>query len=137
MLFRDRYVCAVDADHPDVRDDITLEQFSTLPYLAMSSGPLKSLAELQLDFLGVPRNAEITAGFVAVPFLLKGTRMVTLMHEILARRVAAMAGLRVLKPPIPQLQPITETMVWSVRYDADTGHQWLRRMLIDLAAEIA
>lgn len=43
-------------------DEITLEQFSTPPYLAMSSGSLRSLAELQLDFLGVPRNTEVTAG---------------------------------------------------------------------------
>lgn len=137
VLFRDRYVCAVDVDHPNVRDEVTIEQFSTLPYLAMSSGTLKSLAELQLDFLGVPRNTEVTAGFVAAPFLLKGTRMITLMHEILARRVAGMAGLRILDPPIPRLQPITEMMLWSVRYDADPGHQWLRRTLADLAVEIA
>jgi DNA-binding transcriptional LysR family regulator len=137
VLFRDRYLCAVDKDHPDVGDEITLEQFSTLPYLAMSSGTLPSLAELQLNFLGVPRNTEVTAGFVAAPFLLRGTRMVTLIHEILARRLADMAGLRLLEPPIPRLQPITETMVWSVRYDADPGHQWLRQTMIDLAAKIS
>lgn len=137
VLFRDHYVCAVDADHPEVRDEVTIEQFSTLPYLAMSSGTLKSLAELQLDFLGVPRNTEVTAGFIAAPFLLRGTRMITLMHEILARRVAGMAGLRILEPPIPRLQPITETMIWSVRHNADPGHQWLRRTLAELATEIS
>jgi hypothetical protein len=33
-LFSDRYVCEVDRDNPDVGNTITLEQFSTQPYLA-------------------------------------------------------------------------------------------------------
>lgn len=60
--------------------------------------------------------------------------MITLMHEILARRVAGMAGLRMFDPPIPRLQPITEIALWSVRCDADPGRQWLRRPLDDQPA---
>ena len=111
VLFRDRYVVAVDQNHPDVGDTMSLEQFSTLPYLAASSGHLRSLAEMQLDFLGVPRNVEITTGFGIGPFLLKGTRLITLIQERLAQRIGAEAGLKVLEPPIPRLQPITEIML--------------------------
>lgn len=136
VLFQDRYVCAVDADHPEVRDEITLEQFTTLPYLAMSAGPaVPSLAEMQLDVLGIPRNTEITAGFVTAPFLLRGTRMVTLTYETLARRMTALAGLRTFEPPVPQLPPVTQMMVWPARFDGDPGHQWMRQTLIDMAAE--
>lgn len=136
VLFRDRYVCAVDADHPGIRDEITFEQFTTLPYLATSSGTaVPSLAELQLDVLGIPRNTEITAGFLTAPFLLAGSRMVTLTYETLARRMTGPAGLRVLEPPIPQLPPVTQMMVWPARYDGDPGHQWMRQALIDRAAE--
>ncbi|GAA4483863.1 LysR family transcriptional regulator [Rhodococcus olei] len=135
VLFQDRYVVAVDKDHPDVADEITLEQFSELPYLAASSGHLRSLSEMQLDFLGVRRNTEITAGFGTAPFLLKGTRLITLVHERLARKVHEAAGIRLLEPPIARLQPITEIMAWTNRTDAVAGHRWLRRMLIDLADE--
>ncbi|MBH0121937.1 LysR family transcriptional regulator [Rhodococcus sp. CX] len=134
-LFRDRYVVAVDKDHPEVGEDITLEQFSTLPYLAASSGHRRSLSEMQLDFLGVPRNTEITAGFGMAPFLLRGTRLVTLVHERLARQVRDAAGIRLLDPPVPRLQPITEIMAWTNRTDAVPAHRWFRQTLIDLAAE--
>ena len=133
VLFHDRYLVAVDQDHPEVGDEITLEQFSTLPYLATSSGHLRSLAEMQLDFLGVPRNTEITAGFGMAPFLLKGTRLITLVHERLAHRIGAAAGIRLLEPPIPRLQPITEIMAWTGRTDRDPGHRWLRQTLLELA----
>lgn len=135
VLFRDRYLVAVDKNHPDVGDEMTSEQFSTLPYLATSSGALRSLAEMQLDFLGVTRNTEITTAFGVAPFLLKGTRLVTLIAERLAHRVAEVAGLRLLDPPM-ELQPITEVMVWMPRNDADPAHEWLRQRLVDLAAEL-
>lgn len=134
VLFRDRYVVAVDENHPEVGETITLEQFSTLPYLATSSGHRRSLAEMQLDFLGIPRNTEITAGFGLAPFLLHGTRLITLVHQRLANRIGKAAGIRLLEPPIPRLQPITEIMVWTNRTDPDPGHRWLRQSLIDLAA---
>jgi DNA-binding transcriptional LysR family regulator len=91
---------------------------------------------MQLDFLGVPRNVEITTAFGVAPFLLKGTRLITLIHARLAHRVAAEAGLKVLEPPIPRLQPITEIMLWTKRTDGDTAHQWLRQRLLDLAHEL-
>ena len=136
VLYRDRYLVAVDEDHPDVGDTITAEQFSTLPYLATSSGHLRSLAEMQLDFLGVPRNVEITTAFGVAPFLLKGTRLITLIQERLADQVRETAGLKVMEPPIPQLQPITEIMLWTKRTDGDKAHQWLRQRLLDLAQEL-
>lgn len=135
VLFQDRYLLAVDKDHPEVGDEITLEQFSTLPYLATSSGHRRSLAEMQLDFFGIPRNTEITAGFGMAPFLLSGTRLITLVHERLADKVGEAAGIRLMEPPIPRLQPITEIMAWTSRTERDAGHRWLRQCLIDLASE--
>ncbi|MFJ9381310.1 LysR family transcriptional regulator [Streptomyces sp. NPDC101455] len=137
VLFRDRYVCAVDQNHPDVGDELTLEQFSTLPYLAAAAGSLPSLPEIQLDFLGVPRNTEMTTTFGVAPFLLKGTRLITVIAERLARQIAPVAGLRLLEPPVPQLQPFTEVMLWTPRNEGDPAHQWLRRRLLDLAAELS
>ncbi len=135
VLIRDRYLVAVDKDHPEVRDHITLEQFSRLPYLATASGQRPSLQEMQLDFLGIPRNTEITAEFGLAPFLLAGTQLVTLIHEALARRVGDAAGIRVFDPPIPGFRPITEIMAWTSRTEGDAGNKWLRQRLIDLTVE--
>ena len=135
VLFKDRLVLAVDRDHPDVADSITREQFSALPYLATSSANARSLAESQLDFLGIPHNVTITAGSLLAPFLLKGTRLVTLVVESLGRQVAEPAGIRLLEPPPPQMQPITQIMAWTKRTEQDSGHRWLRQCLLDLVPE--
>jgi DNA-binding transcriptional LysR family regulator len=134
-LFCDEWVCAVDADHPDVGDTITLEEFSALPHLAISSGSRPSSAAMQMELLGIPNRTEFTVGIGAAPFLLSGTRLITLIPNRLARRYETLANLRVLAPPM-QLPPITETMLWTKRNDDDPGQQWFRRSLAGVAAAI-
>ncbi|GAA1640829.1 LysR family transcriptional regulator [Georgenia ruanii] len=136
-LFSDRYLVAVDRDHPEVADEITVEQFSTLPYLAYRAGTLIGLPENQLEQQQIPRNLEVTAqSFVVAPFLLRGTGLIMLIHEHLGRLLAEQANLRLLEPPMP-LVPLQETMIWTSRHTADVAHQWLRARLLELAGEIA
>jgi len=132
-LYSDPYVVAVDQANPLVGDTMTLEQFSSLPYLASISGHGETLVEHQLDRLGVSRRLEVTTGFGLAPFLLRDTRLVALLPSSLASTVAAGARLKLLEPPM-QLEPLIETMVWSTRNSEDPGHSWLRRRLSDVAA---
>ena len=134
-LYTDRYMLAVDAANLEVGDTITIEQFSTLPYLATHLDLHPTLPDQQLDLLGIPRHVEATTGIAVAPFLLRGTRLVTFVPEIWARRIVPCAGLRLLEPPMP-LQPLTETMVWTRRFDDDPAHIWLRRQLQCLADEL-
>jgi DNA-binding transcriptional LysR family regulator len=128
-LFTDRHVCAVGADNPDVGDTISIEQFSTMPYLAYQAGAPYSLVESQLDILEIPRRTEVTTEtFVLAPFMLAGTRLVTLLYERLGRQVAAQAGIRLLESPV-ELPPITEAMYWDPRNTEDAGHRWLRERI--------
>lgn len=136
-LFEDRYILGADRDHPDIGDEITLEQFSTLPYLATFVGSRKTPAEMQLDWLGVPRKIQVTASLAVAPYLLRGTRLITLIFERAARQIADRAHIKLLEPPIEGLRPITYIMLWTKRTDGDPAHQWLRRRLLDLAAEFA
>ncbi|MFH5823156.1 LysR family transcriptional regulator [Georgenia sp. AZ-5] len=135
-LFEDRYVCVVDAAHPDVTDQLTQEQFASLPYLAASQGVLRSLADDHLDGDGLARNTMMVAqSFVMAPFLLPGTRMYTLIHQRLADILMADLRFKVLPPPY-EIPPIHELMLWSPRDNADPGHAWLRHQLAGLAAEL-
>ena len=135
FLFRDRFVCAVDAANDTVGATLTLEEFSSMPYLATSCGHEISPAEAQLDMLGVPRNTELTTAFGLAPVLLRGTRRVALIHERLATAMADQAPLRLLEPPMP-LQPLNQLLLWGGRSDHDPGHQWLRRRFISIATEL-
>jgi len=133
-LFVDRYVCAVDADHPVVGKSISLEQFQSLPYLATSAGRLPSIAETELDRLGIQRNTEITTSFTLGFFLLIGTRLISLVHERLGMELQKQLKIRLLEPPVP-IRRITEIMVWTERNTEDPGHRWLRERLMRLALE--
>jgi DNA-binding transcriptional LysR family regulator len=135
FLFPDRFLCAVDVDNEAVSQGLSLEQFSSLPYLATSCGRGITTAEAQLDRLGIPRNTEFSTTFGMVPNLLSGSRMIALVHERLARALADQATLRLLAPPMP-LQPIHLLMLWTSSAETDPGHSWLRRRILSLAAEL-
>ncbi|MDV9170743.1 LysR family transcriptional regulator [Streptomyces sp. W16] len=135
-LFNDRYVLIADPDNDAVGATVDVDQFAQLPYVAYSAGPLPSIAESQLDSLGIARRAEVsTQNFVIVPFLVTGTRFVSLVHEKLARHFAGQVRLRVLEAPAP-LRPISEALFWSPRNTHDPAHTWLRERISKLAADL-
>jgi DNA-binding transcriptional LysR family regulator len=135
FLFSDRMLCAVDVDNEAVGQTLSLEQFSSLPYLATTCERVKTTAEAQLDRLGIPRNTEFSTTFGMIPNLLSGSRMIALVHERLARALADQTTLRLLEPPMP-LQPIHLLMLWTSSAETDPGHSWLRRQILSLAAEL-
>ncbi len=117
-------LCAVDVDNEAVRQTLSLEQFSSLPYLATTCERGKTAAEEQLDRLGISRNVEFSTTFGMVPTLLSGSRMIALVHERLARALADQTALRLLEPPMP-LQPIHLLMLWTSSAETDSGRSWL------------
>ncbi len=135
-LFTDRYVCTVWNRHPEVGDEITLDMLSSLPYLSYTHVQLASSVETQLDAAGIRRRQEVSTGsFVVSPLMQRGTRLVALLHERLARALQEAAELRILEPPLP-LKPITEMMFWHARSEDDPAHRWLREEVAAMAATI-
>lgn len=136
VLYEERYLVAADRDHPDIGDTISYEQFTTLPFIATASGLQTSFSEIQLDALGVPRNTAIVTAFAVGPMLLRGTRMIMLIQERLGEELADKYRLKLLEPPIPELKPLSEALVWTSRTDRDPAHLWLRQRIIDSAREL-
>ncbi|MCW2684121.1 MAG: Transcriptional regulator, LysR family [Blastococcus sp.] len=135
-LFRDRYVCAVDADNQEIGDTVTLEQLRRQPHLASSGGLLPALGQRQLGSLGLFPAAEVsTQTSLLAPFLLAGTGMITLVLERLGRQLEHVAGIRLVEPPVP-LETITEAMYWHPRRADDPSHRWLREQLLRTAHEL-
>jgi DNA-binding transcriptional LysR family regulator len=133
-LYRDPYVVAVDQGHPAVTDTISLEQFTSLPHLAVKTGsPI--LIETQLDELGIQRRTVVTSDFAWAPFLLRGTLLTTVVPRSYAARLAPGLGLKLLPPPM-DLQPLTEAMIWNPQHDHEPAHRWLREQLTGFAARL-
>jgi LysR family nod box-dependent transcriptional activator len=132
LLYVDRWVCAVSADHPDVGDHMTIELFSRLPHLEwrLRTPAIQSHAEVLYQSLGIQRQVPLTTeSFALLPYLLRGTRLVALVHERLARRFD---GLKLLEPPVP-IPDVRETMFWSAALEKDPGHVWLRQLIRAIA----
>jgi DNA-binding transcriptional LysR family regulator len=129
VLYRDRYVLAACRNNDRVTGAMTIDDFGRMPYLAaVGTDGSASLADVNLDVLGLRRRVVCSAGFAVAPFVLRDTDLITLVPRIPAALVAAAAGIRLVEPPM-QLQPISETMAWLRRMDHDPGHAWLRERL--------
>ncbi|WP_076865420.1 LysR family transcriptional regulator [Bradyrhizobium mercantei] len=138
-LLRDRWLCAVDANHPDVKDDtLTEKQFLELPHLVYGIGDDRqlNLADQHLADTGIQRRIEVTVeSFLLNPFLIKGTRLVSLVLERAARRLIGTIDIKLLESPIP-VPDIHEAMYWHPRHTTDPGHRWLREKLLNVAQQL-
>lgn len=129
LLFEDDFVCASDVGNNAIKDQMSMEQLSQLPYLASGSGVLASLADMRLDEAGIVRNTVmVTQAFLVAPFLIGGTQMFTITPRRLAKLLAPAAGIRILEPPMP-IATLHEHMVWTPHRGADAAHSWLRDQL--------
>jgi DNA-binding transcriptional LysR family regulator len=136
MLFEDEFVCVVDASHPTVTEELTADQFSSLPYLASHQGVMRSVVEGYLDERGYERNTVMTTqSFVVAPFLLPGTQMFTLIQRRLTTILAKTSSFLVLASP-HSLPAIEEVMLWAPRNTNDAGLVWLRSVLSRLANQL-
>jgi DNA-binding transcriptional LysR family regulator len=134
-LYTDRWVCAVSADNPDVDDRLTVELFSRLPHLEwrLRTPVVQSHAEVLYESLGIQRRVPLTLdSFALMPYLLRGTRLVALVHERAARQFQ---GLKLLEPPVP-IPDVVETMYWSAALERDPGHLWLRKLMRETAQRL-
>jgi DNA-binding transcriptional LysR family regulator len=140
-LFRDRWVCLVDAHNPALdAGQLRLADLARLPWVApyCRSSPNPSAAPImhQLELLDIrPRIAVRVESYLAVPHFVAGTDRIALMQERLAARLADRMDLRVLECP-GQPEPIAEALWWHRQYEDDTAHAWLRRLIVETARQL-
>lgn len=135
-LFTDEYVFAVWKDNDQVGSVLTREDLATLPALGYAHYSSIDFAEGEIAAAGIDRNIELTtSGFALAPFLIRGTRLLGLVHRRLGAQLAEVAELRLMESPVA-IPPITETMLWHDRRSDDPAHRWLRERIIELAAEL-
>ncbi|HEX4829881.1 MAG TPA: LysR family transcriptional regulator [Trebonia sp.] len=140
-LFRDRWVCLVDAANP-VLDlpGVTLTDLARLPWVApyyrIGQNPAPVPVMGQLALLGIaPRIAVRVESYLGVPYFVAGTNRVALMQERLATRLAPRMNLRVIECP-GQSEPIVEALWWHRQYEDDLANAWLRRIVVETAQRL-
>ena len=134
-LYRDEWVCLVSADNPDVGEELTIDHLRALPWVATYHGPTAATpASRQMRTLGIePRVQVVTENFLTVAALVAGTPRVALLQRRLADDIPTEVGVRTLPCPF-DVAPLVEAMWWHPMYDDDPEHQYLRDLLIRVAA---
>lgn len=137
-LFSDRWRCAVWSGSKLARGRLDAERFVAAPYLTytLGTGRITNLADRLLAEQGIDREPRVTTeNFALVPFLLRGTNMVSLVLE---RGVVAFGDhidITLRTSPI-ELPTLVETMYWNPRNDTDPAHSWLREIIASVAADL-
>jgi len=130
--------CIVRADHPDVGDHITREQFETLKHVnvvppgRMRAGLFQALSQQQLR-----REVAISVtNFFAVAEMVAVTDYCATLPNLICRRLAHDPRLKVLPAPV-DLGTFPVEMAWHVRYRHDPAHRWLRTLIGEVARAVA
>lgn len=136
FLFEERHVVVGCKNNPVFKRELTTEQFFEQGQVIMCLGHAPGFAERELGELNRRRHVEmVCASFLAVPWMLPGTRRVAMMHERLARIMVKKLPLAM--APLPFEFPIMREMVQyhSARVE-DSGMQWLLQALLAQAAAL-
>ncbi|MGC1458407.1 MAG: LysR family transcriptional regulator [Steroidobacteraceae bacterium] len=102
----------------------------------VGSNRVPSFADRQIERMGRHRRVEITCGcFTMVPWLICGTQRIAVMHERLARQMAAKFPLALAEMPFT-FPVMREMLQYHRAREADEGLRWLRGELQTTAASL-
>ncbi|MFJ8048364.1 LysR family transcriptional regulator [Streptomyces luteogriseus] len=134
-LFSDRWLCLVADDHPDIGDELTLDQLARLPW-AVYQRPYDTPAARQLSMLGISPRVEVSVQtFQLLPHMVEGTRRIAMIQERLARRAVRSSAVRVLPCPFEAV-PVQEALWWHPVHAQDAAHIWLRQKAAEVGAAL-
>ncbi|TCU12624.1 LysR family transcriptional regulator [Rhizobium sullae] len=135
-LFHVKWLSIVSVNHPEVRDELTLELFLKYPHLLVTHvGDLKGYIDRMLDDRGLKRTVAMSLPYaLAVPAIISRTDMIcTLSSGVLD--LADWPDVRSFPVPL-EYSGYTETMLWHRRNDSDPGQAWLRRLVAGVSATL-
>ena len=137
-LMDERLECIVRADHPEIGDRISREQFERLKHVnVVPPGRLRAGVFQSLEKAGLRREVVVSVtDFFAVAEVILVTDYCGTLPRLICRRLAHDARLKVLETPV-DLQNFPVEMAWHVRYRHDSAHRWLRSLIADVVKDVA
>jgi DNA-binding transcriptional LysR family regulator len=135
LLFEEQHVVVGWAGNALLSAPLTIDDFLDSAHVAVTIGPGRqsTYAERHLQSLATGRMVEIFApSFSVVPWLIIGTRRLTVMHERLAQVFAENLPLKI--QPLPIVVPLMREMLqYHEARTHDAGIVWLRELLHETA----
>lgn len=130
-LFRDRFVGVVRQGHPLGVARITPARYAASRHVVVSRrGVDRGPIDEALALLGLERTVVAMVGsFSAALGLARESDLVASVPERHTGRLRA--GMRSFALPVP-LEPITISLLWHPRLEADPAHRWLRGCVVQV-----
>lgn len=137
-LFNHTFVCIVSVKNREVKESLSLEQFSAMPHVAVTlTGRRNAPYDSALEDAGVRRTVKIyTPHFLTVPLLLdQHPEYIATVPRSLGSVFARHKIVRTVEPPIP-LPTFSLRQFWHPRFHHDRTSLWLRAIVKRTFAEL-
>jgi DNA-binding transcriptional LysR family regulator len=135
-LVKDRFVCAVRANHSRISDTLSLEQFESEPHVVLTMpGSGIEVVEKALETNRISRKVRLRLpGCFGISSMITGADCLAVVPEQLGRLIASAGRIKLLPLPFA-LPPYYVMQHWHERYTHDPASKWLRAAIADLFRE--
>ena len=133
-LYDEHYVLVGRKDHPQLTDNMPLEDYALLEHavVSLSGGNFSTPVDQALQALGLTRNVVLSApSFLFIPEIVTHSNLVALVPW---RLVVNRTDLKIVKSPIVATGfPVG--MVWHERNHGHGAHRWVREQIGNVLAD--
>lgn len=129
-LFSHTFVCIVSIKNRSVGKTITLEQYESMPHIAVTlTGQHKTPYDRAVDDAGVKRDLRVlTPHFLFIPLLLdQHPEFIATVPRELGSAFSHHGIVRMIEPPV-SLPTFMLRQYWHPRFHHDRANRWLREM---------
>ncbi|MCP1446554.1 DNA-binding transcriptional LysR family regulator [Pseudomonas sp. GGS8] len=132
-LFEDRFIGVVRTGHPLSQGEVSASRYAAGRHILVSRrGFDKGPMDEALEALGLQREIiTVVGGFSAALALARASDLIATVPARHTRNLRT--GLHSFDLPF-ELPPITISMLWHPRMDADSAHRWLRECVREVCA---
>ncbi|MGF7174931.1 LysR substrate-binding domain-containing protein [Azospirillum doebereinerae] len=137
-LMDDGLACVVRADHPQIGDSMSRDQYERLKHVNMlPPGRLRVGLFQALERQALRREVAVSVThFLAIPELIAVTDYCTTLPHLICRHLARDPRLKIVPSPV-DLGRFPVEMAWHVRYRHDPAHRWLRSLIGEVARTVS
>jgi DNA-binding transcriptional LysR family regulator len=137
-LIEQELVLVVRKGHPALANGLTKLLYQTLPQVAVAAVRTSSILPVneRLEAVGMTRIVKFTVpGLLSLLQMVASGDVVASLPRCTAQLCQKWADIEIHALPF-ELGKVQFFMVWHERFDADTGHGWLRQTMREICAEL-
>lgn len=134
QLYPQRLVCIARRDHPQIHDNLSLDQFDQAEHVRWGAPPvvhatMETMVDEALDLLGRSRRIKLlVSSLLLLPEIVASSDLIAVVPEKMALGARDRLTLQVLTLPF-EVSSVDVSMLWHDRQHQDPAHKWLRDAL--------